>query len=1566
MAPRIGPGARSAGEVAHLLAHTRPGPDELAALLRRADADRATVHAAVLHLDRRVREGDWPDTWTELLPSDLTRLPTESQLVLAALAVDGYRLTGPGTAAAATTTTPPAVRLAWARAALLEHPPALAALAGTPLGQAAVNGLPVARVVATGLLERLASSAEATMRAAAVGYLRDGLLQGLVARAHGHELALRLAEDPVASIACAALHLLAQAWTYGLPLPWLANLAPDAEVRSAHARLLSARHELAAVRRLLARPGLVEQPSLAAALLGALGRAGDGADVATALGLMAADPASLGSVGLAALVALRRRGVGPDVDEALRLLGLYLDGPRLDAGDVAEVLAGRVEPVLEVLDRRLAPPPSPPPPPPVEPPWSRVVALLAGLHTRRATQRLVQIVERPEARAGWPAAIEALGRLGHAEAEPLLLTRLSDAPDATLAALRVVGTDLTVATLTRLVDDDAAAGTAPAWLEDAARLLATLAPSPAVLDRLIRRGVVGAELLAALPSHGGHDQAGALRELVTRPGHPLRRAAVAALGRAGGPLAMPLLAPLLGEADDELRADVVNALRALGPRLAEAGRGAPRPGATAMAHDPAEALVAEAALAGLRDRTAAPEVLTRLLDVLAGRSHPDLVAVVRPYLRSSSPPVRARAVTCLGQAGPRAAGWVVPLLTDEDPRVVRAAVRALAQLGAVGVGPAVAAWLGRGSMNLRKEAAEVLATLGDPRVVPALLGWLAGHDNPGFRQLLVAALRAILGPWFVSALLDHLGAEPEPARRRHLIDALDGELSAEAVAAVLVVRGDGAWATQWRQRIDAGACVLAQGSAVCLDRALRRGGWRPRPGADPAEAEGPGASRAAAQRAGAALHQAVRALAAGGAVDAALVERLGPAAVHGQVEIPTLSEVEVHALLDVMPALTEAAHAGAWQVLAGQPLDALARARVAERVRASSTPARVPVALARALAPTLSEDEAVRWVDAPDAVLGAAAAAALASSGRFTVATWPGRDPSRGLVERLRRASLDDAVAWCQQHGRLADLVPVLHRDHGAAVALAQVAAWTTDDPQRWDTLLPAVEAMGPVADDLLMAALTSSRPSLRARERMVGALAPRAASLAGTGLYHHLLGSEHVVLREHAAAALLAIGVPADRRRVVAAYLDGSFREVFALRPHLDDVPALAAAADVGDDAVQLRLVRLLRGLALPHQVPSLLALWRSGSTAVREACRDAMRALAPPRVAAFMRAELAGGELALLDLIGPTRLVPIELVGLAAAASATDLAPWVRFFARMAEGDTLVAPGLAAVLARACRTTSPDRDALRVLVRLADWGDPARVGELATMISPSLAGSDRAALLGLVVDATADLAPARRRVVLAALGRPGDEAVVAALVDTILVEPAAAGALPAGLAVAVDEHLRRGLDGEAERTRAILTFRAAAAASELDRVELVELLERALQHRSARVRLHAHRLLRVHAERPRYLAATRLLLGDNDATTVRSAIRTLAFARDVESTVALAELVSHGHAVVRAAARAGLLHLGPEALPGLVRVLARVRPDRRPALTEIVDRIEAGAEGDDDDLDEADDTPTSDLIGA
>jgi hypothetical protein len=60
--------------------------------------------------------------------------------------------------------------------------------------------------------------------------------------------------------------------------------------------------------------------------------------------------------------------------------------------------------------------------------------------------------------------------------------------------------------------------------------------------------------------------------------------------------------------------------------------------------------------------------------------------------------------------------------------------------------------------------------------------------------------------------------------------------------------------------------------------------------------------------------------------------------------------------------------------------------------------------------------------------------------------------------------------------------------------------------------------------------------------------------------------------------------------------------------------------------------------------------------------------------------------------------------------------------------------------------------------------------------------------------------------------------------------------------MAAAVERQMDKELDGDPERVRRILSYRAARAETETERAALVDMLETSLRHASPRVRLHAH----------------------------------------------------------------------------------------------------------------------------
>ncbi len=339
-----------------------------------------------------------------------------------------------------------------------------------------------------------------------------------------------------------------------------------------------------------------------------------------------------------------------------------------------------------------------------------------------------------------------------------------------------------------------------------------------------------------------------------------------------------------------------------------------------------------------------------------------------------------------------------------------------------------------------------------------------------------------------------------------------------------------------------------------------------------------------------------------------------------------------------------------------------------------------------------------------------------------------------------------------------------------------------------------------------------------------------------------------------------------------------------------------------------------------------------------MRARARDVLRAGPAERVAPHVEGAVAAGDWAALDVLG-AGVLPATLLARFAHAPAA-VAAWSAYLVRVAPVP-LHAPALVPVLVEAVRAgaTGP---ALQVLTRLAAWHDPADAPRVAAQLAPLLRGPARAEIIAAVLAAIAERAPAARADVLLALGDDADPERRDALLGAVLDDHTVAPRLPAGLRASLEPALVAPLVGrDLERVRKVLDWRLRAAGTPGARATALDVIERAVGHRAARVRLHALRLLRAHGERDQYLRSSRTLLRDEDASTVRAAIRIAAYGGDLDAVEELAGLLGHAESIVREAAHEGLAHLGEAALAGLGRAMQRARPDRRPAITAVVDEI-------------------------
>lgn len=616
-----------------------------------------------------------------------------------------------------------------------------------------------------------------------------------------------------------------------------------------------------------------------------LGDLADRADIARLTASAAQDPLLLAAPVVTCLRVLHRRGHFPTEADVPAIVGLALADHSIPAGEVATILfTCRLTMAHVLLERETA---------------------TADLDRPRRMDLLVALSEQgsgsEEPRIGeaitrlLPSAPEpvpllgAIRRLRYTDAEDTVIALLPSVPAAALDALEAIGGHRTVAALREGLGLAAAEnpGENPGVIaphlravrERALELLWLLTTDPEQ-----RRALLGRLDAADLPRRiaadlGGPDeQELALLSSHLDPDEPVASLCRLAAHAAAGTL--PVVADLLLRVVADLAAEeasgaarpvrdwppagepavpdeVLNALYALGVRLHERGRIRPAcllDATTARAAG--HALVASTAL-DLLDRPGVSDgERTILLELLLRAPYARTRRRVHRLLRNRDPQVRKHVIALLARdtTGDDAQALSASLIAltatrdVQDIQTVRQALLALGHARARWAAAAVAACLDHPNMNIKKTAAGVLALAGTPAAVPKLLFWLGHHDNPGLRDALVAALRAILGAAYAATVLaaaehhpeDGSGHDSAPRSGRHgedrvrglLLAGLDGELSAHAVLALEHQASPVAPALL--ALVAAGRVHLTAGTVADLATAMTRHGIVVLPGSRPA------------------------------------------------------------------------------------------------------------------------------------------------------------------------------------------------------------------------------------------------------------------------------------------------------------------------------------------------------------------------------------------------------------------------------------------------------------------------------------------------------------------------------------------------------------------------------------------------------------------------------------------------------------------------------------------------------------------------------------------------------------
>lgn len=590
-------------------------------------------------------------------------------------------------------------------------------------------------------------------------------------------------------------------------------------------------------------------PAVRRAALAALGSLAQRDDLELALGLAAQEPLAWGQAIHRFLLEAHRHGVflrEAHLPAVLELFDVF-------TGWTGEELVRVTYLARAALIARLAELPA------EDARWRRRASILAASHGTAAPLLLAALLDRLDPATTDPrtalALLDAAGRCASFDAEGALLRWLPALPEAVLPSLRAKGGAASVAPLRELV---CAPFTEPNLRAQALWTLWALAPDrPALLAELVAR--LPASVLPLTESRFAAQRDATLAELLLRA--PAQQAELPALAQmellceAGQLRLLPEVTRLFREV---LRGYVRKALegdftikRLLVPQMEQMifryGRHVLKDGRPLRrwiedGPETGRDLILRLVLDWLAEEPSDP-IRVALLEIAARHQpHGATLRALEHHWRKGDANVRRAALELLAQAEGGARGLELSLgllLTDtDDPRLLTQALAALANLRASWAEPLLRAALERPEMAVKKAAAEALAQVASARSLPAVLSWLARHDNDSFREPLQRALVAAAGPALVAVVLEAIdqldGASAQPRATQLLWQVLSGRLPLPAV--LQLARSS---APAHRALVEAcvdGTVTVAGASRDQVAAALHRAQLRPRaPSADPAQ-----------------------------------------------------------------------------------------------------------------------------------------------------------------------------------------------------------------------------------------------------------------------------------------------------------------------------------------------------------------------------------------------------------------------------------------------------------------------------------------------------------------------------------------------------------------------------------------------------------------------------------------------------------------------------------------------------------------------------------------------------------
>lgn len=429
---------------------------------------------------------------------------------------------------------------------------------------------------------------------------------------------------------------------------------------------------------------------------------------------------------------------------------------------------------------------------PEEPDWRRFIELLEMVGTIETSNILTSLLSDIKIKYLRPEIIQALKRLEFYKAEHDILLLIDEEPDSCFDALKYIGGQKTIKLLQKKLFHEYSVKTFTENDNKALLLLTQLSDNKSKIVKLLKNNFVSglnsnifSELIMSLNVEPDSNMVDYLTIIaLDKNNNDLRINALNQLSQIGNRKIINILGSFLSDSDEVLVNSVTQSIHSLGRRLYIEKR--IRPICLLYASNQKEAgdyIFAEAIIRQLENPDLNENQVQSLLEKISGITYPFLNQKICKFIDSQNPHLRKFVIKYLGNSQDTNILPVLLKLLKKTTEVftLRQLIIAFGKLNAFWANEEIAGYLEHPNMNIKKTAAEVLIKIGDSSTAPKLLKWLKIHDNSGFRELLISALKNILKSGYTSTLLNEISLSDSNREQSLLINALDGQLEISVV-----------------------------------------------------------------------------------------------------------------------------------------------------------------------------------------------------------------------------------------------------------------------------------------------------------------------------------------------------------------------------------------------------------------------------------------------------------------------------------------------------------------------------------------------------------------------------------------------------------------------------------------------------------------------------------------------------------------------------------------------------------------------------------------------------------------